>query len=86
MFLTVWRARGSRRGGIALGHLVPLGNVDRCAPVGKLRYNRLVQHANKNFVIAFPIGDIILGTFYHPAPDEVPPTGVDIAAVDRPRL
>jgi sterol desaturase/sphingolipid hydroxylase (fatty acid hydroxylase superfamily) len=45
--------------------------------VHRIHHSRLPQHADTNFVIAFPIWDILFGTYHHPAPDEFPPTGVE---------
>lgn len=35
------------------------------------------QHHDTNFASLFPIWDVIFGTYYHPKPDEYPPTGID---------
>lgn len=43
----------------------------------RIHHSYLLQHWDKNFVAFFPIWDILFGTYYHPAPDEFPPTGVE---------
>lgn len=35
------------------------------------------RHFDKNFAAYFPVWDVLFGTYYHPAPDEYPATGVD---------
>ena len=43
----------------------------------RIHHSYLPQHRDKNFVAIFPIWDILFGTYYHPAPDEFPLTGVE---------
>jgi len=43
----------------------------------RIHHSYLPQHLDKNFVAFFPIWDILFGTYYHPARDEFPPTGVE---------
>jgi len=43
----------------------------------RIHHSRLPEHVNRNFAGAFPILDVLFGTYYHPARDEFPPTGVD---------
>jgi len=43
----------------------------------RIHHSYLPQHHDKNFVAFFPIWDILFGTYYHPARDEFPPTGVE---------
>jgi len=51
----------------------------------RIHHSYLPQHRDKNFVGFFPVWDILFGTYYHPAKDEFPLTGVedekDIASV-----
>jgi len=42
----------------------------------RIHHSYLPQHLDKNFVAFFPIWDIVFGTYYHPARNEFPPTGV----------
>jgi sterol desaturase/sphingolipid hydroxylase (fatty acid hydroxylase superfamily) len=42
----------------------------------RIHHSYLPQHLDKNFVAFFPIWDILFGTYYHPARDEFPLTGV----------
>jgi sterol desaturase/sphingolipid hydroxylase (fatty acid hydroxylase superfamily) len=49
-----------------------------CGPqVHRIHHSRLLQHQDKNFAAAFPLWDVLFGTYYAPARDEFPPTGVD---------
>ena len=43
----------------------------------RIHHSYLPQHRDKNFVGFFPIWDILFGTYYHPAKDEFPLTGVE---------
>lgn len=43
----------------------------------RIHHSYLPQHLDKNFVAFFPIWDILFGTYYHPARDEFPLTGVE---------
>lgn len=45
--------------------------------VHRIHHSRLLQHRDRNFAALFPIWDYLFGTYYHPAPDEFPPTGVE---------
>jgi sterol desaturase/sphingolipid hydroxylase (fatty acid hydroxylase superfamily) len=42
----------------------------------RIHHSRLLEHFDRNFAAFFPIWDVIFGTYYHPRPDEFPPTGV----------
>jgi sterol desaturase/sphingolipid hydroxylase (fatty acid hydroxylase superfamily) len=44
--------------------------------VHRIHHSRLPEHFDRNFAAFFPIWDVIFGTYYHPHPDEFPPTGV----------
>lgn len=44
--------------------------------VHRIHHSLLPQHQDKNFAAIFPMWDILFGTYYHPARDEFPPTGV----------
>lgn len=43
----------------------------------RIHHSRLAQHHNRNYAAFFPIWDVLFGTYYHPARDEYPMTGVD---------
>lgn len=43
----------------------------------RIHHSYLPQHRDKNFVAFFPVWDILFGTYYHPARDEFPLTGVE---------
>jgi len=48
-----------------------------CGPqLHRIHHSRLPQHRDKNFCSRFPLWDILFGTYYAPASDEYPPTGV----------
>jgi sterol desaturase/sphingolipid hydroxylase (fatty acid hydroxylase superfamily) len=42
----------------------------------RIHHSSLPQHQDKNIAQFFPVIDILFGTYYHPAPDEFPPTGL----------
>lgn len=42
----------------------------------RIHHSRLPHHHNKNFAAYFPIWDVIFGTYYQPAREEFPPTGI----------
>jgi sterol desaturase/sphingolipid hydroxylase (fatty acid hydroxylase superfamily) len=42
----------------------------------RIHHSCLPEHRDKNFAAYFPIWDLMFGTYYHPARDEFPPTGV----------
>jgi len=44
--------------------------------IHRIHHSRLTEHLDKNFAGYFPILDVAFGTYYHPGPDEYPPTGV----------
>lgn len=43
----------------------------------RIHHSRLPQHRDKNLCLYLPIWDVLFGTYYAPARDEYPPTGVD---------
>lgn len=42
----------------------------------RIHHSRLPEHANVNYSSFFPLFDILFGTYYAPASDEFPPTGL----------
>lgn len=44
--------------------------------IHRIHHSSQKQHFDKNYAALFPIYDLIFGTYYHPASDEYPPTGV----------
>jgi sterol desaturase/sphingolipid hydroxylase (fatty acid hydroxylase superfamily) len=44
--------------------------------VHRIHHSILAQHFDKNYAAFFPLYDVLFRTYYHPAPDEYPPTGV----------
>ena len=67
---------------VILGHMNVRLQVGRaslffCSPqVHRIHHSRLPHHFDKNFAFVFPIWDVLFGTYYAPAKDEFPPTGV----------
>lgn len=65
-----------------LGHMnVRLGagwfNRFYCSPqVHRIHHSCLAEHFDRNYAFFFPAWDMIFGTYFHPRPDEYPPTGV----------
>jgi sterol desaturase/sphingolipid hydroxylase (fatty acid hydroxylase superfamily) len=54
-----------------------IASVLWCGPqVHRIHHSLLPQHIDKNFATWFPLWDVLFGTYYHPARDEFPPTGV----------
>jgi sterol desaturase/sphingolipid hydroxylase (fatty acid hydroxylase superfamily) len=49
--------------------------------VHRIHHSIEPEHHNKNFAGAFPIYDILFGTYWRPAPDEFPATGVQGAHI-----
>lgn len=47
----------------------------------RIHHSSLPQHFDKNFAGYFPIWDVIFGTYFEPAKDEYPPTGVPGSSV-----
>jgi sterol desaturase/sphingolipid hydroxylase (fatty acid hydroxylase superfamily) len=43
----------------------------------RIHHSRLEKHYDKNLTASFPIWDILFGTYYEPAKDEYPLTGVE---------
>jgi sterol desaturase/sphingolipid hydroxylase (fatty acid hydroxylase superfamily) len=59
---------------------IHLGNASvlfLCPQVHRIHHSRLLEHRDRNFSGSFPIWDLLFGTYYPPARDEFPPTGVD---------
>ena len=45
----------------------------------RIHHSKLPQHLDKNFATLFPVLDVVFGTFYWPARDEYPETGLAVA-------
>ena len=43
----------------------------------RVHHSRLPQHRDRNYAVFFPVIDRLFGTWYEPARDEYPPTGLD---------
>jgi sterol desaturase/sphingolipid hydroxylase (fatty acid hydroxylase superfamily) len=49
-----------------------------CSPqLHRIHHSSLPQHHDRNFAAYFPLWDVIFGTYYAPAKNEYPPTGID---------
>lgn len=72
--ITVWTCfiHANLRLGLGL-----LGAIIAGPQVHRIHHSRLPQHHNRNYAALFPIYDVIFRTYYHPAHDEYPPTGVE---------
>lgn len=44
--------------------------------VHRIHHSNLPRHFDKNYAAFFPLYDVVFRTYYHPAPNEYPPTGV----------
>ena len=71
--LTAWT--GFVHANLRLG-LGPAGRVMAGPQFHRLHHSTLPQHFDRNYAAMFPIYDLIFGTYYHPARNEYPPTGV----------
>jgi len=58
---------------ISLGWLTP---VFVGPQYHRIHHSRLPEHTNVNYASFFPLCDILFGTFYRPAANEFPPTGL----------
>jgi sterol desaturase/sphingolipid hydroxylase (fatty acid hydroxylase superfamily) len=72
--LTAWTGFIHSNLRIGLGRF---GAVFGGPQVHRIHHSRLARHHDRNFAAMFPIFDVIFGTYYHPARDEYPPTGVE---------
>jgi sterol desaturase/sphingolipid hydroxylase (fatty acid hydroxylase superfamily) len=67
---------------LTLGHMnvrlqVGKASLFYCSPqVHRIHHSRLPHHFDKNFAFILPLWDVLFGTYYAPARDEFPPTGV----------
>ena len=68
---------------LTLGHMnvrfqVGWASLFFCSPqIHRIHHSRLPQHRDRNFAFILPLWDVLFGTYYAPAHDEFPPTGVD---------
>ncbi|MEP4196037.1 MAG: sterol desaturase family protein [Aliishimia sp.] len=63
-------------------HLGGMSRVLVGPQLHRIHHSQLSQHRDKNLAQVFPIFDIVFGTYYHPAPNEYPPTGTHTLASD----
>lgn len=71
--ITVWLLFVHANWRLHLGKLSPiLGGPQN----HRIHHSALPKHQNKNFAVYFPFIDKLFGTYYAPAPDEFPPTGL----------
>lgn len=67
---------------LTIGHMnvkwqVGKASVLFCSPqLHRIHHSSVPQHFDKNFAVVFPVWDALFGTYYPPARDEFPPTGV----------
>ena len=67
---------------LTLGHMnvrlqVGKASLFYCSPqVHRIHHSCLPQHFDRNFAFILPLWDVLFGTYYAPAWDEFPPTGV----------
>jgi sterol desaturase/sphingolipid hydroxylase (fatty acid hydroxylase superfamily) len=68
---------------LGIGHMNVRFQVGRaslfyCSPqMHRIHHSRLPQHQDRNFAFVLPLWDVLFGTYYAPARDEFPPTGVE---------
>ncbi len=67
---------------LTIGHMnvrwqVGKASVFFCSPqLHRIHHSCLPRHFDRNFAVVFPVWDLLFGTYYPPARDEFPPTGV----------
>ncbi len=67
---------------LTVGHMnvrlqVGKGSMLFCSPqLHRIHHSSVPKHFDKNFAVVFPFWDVLFGTYYSPARNEVPPTGV----------
>lgn len=67
---------------LTLGHMNVRLQVGRagwffCSPqIHRIHHSCMLKHFDRNFAVVFPLWDVLFGTYYRPARDEFPPTGV----------
>jgi len=67
---------------LTLGHMNVRLQVGKASPlfcspqIHRIHHSCLPQHFDKNFSVVFPLWDVLFGTYYSPARNEFPPTGV----------
>lgn len=71
--LTAWGAFIHANLRLPLGPISPLVAGPQ---VHRIHHSLMPQHHDRNFAAFFPIWDVVFGTYFHPATDEFPPTGV----------
>jgi sterol desaturase/sphingolipid hydroxylase (fatty acid hydroxylase superfamily) len=73
VILTAWEFFTHANLRLNLGFLTPLV----CGPqLHRIHHSRLPEHQNKNFAQYYPFIDILFGTYYRPAQNEFPETGL----------
>jgi sterol desaturase/sphingolipid hydroxylase (fatty acid hydroxylase superfamily) len=67
---------------LTIGHMNVRLQVGRasilfCSPqLHRIHHSSVPRHFDKNFAVVFPFWDVLFGTYYSPARNEFPPTGV----------
>lgn len=73
VFYTLWLLFAHANLRIDMGFLTPIV----CGPqLHRIHHSNLTEHHNKNFAQFFPCIDILFGTYYRPARNEFPTTGI----------
>ena len=58
-------------------HLGPLARVIAGPQLHRIHHSRLPEHFDRNYAAFLPVYDQLFGTYFHPRPDEFPPSGVE---------
>ena len=67
---------------LTIGHMnvrwqVGAASVLFCSPqLHRIHHSSEPRHFDRNYAVVFPLWDVLFGTYYAPARDEFPPTGV----------
>jgi len=71
--LTAWTAFIHANLRLGLGRM---SRVIAGPQVHRIHHSNLPRHFDQNYAALFPFYDVIFRTYYHPAADEYPPTGI----------
>lgn len=73
LMFTLWGFVNHANLRVSFGPLTPIVSGPQWH---RIHHSILPEHQGRNFAVLFPVIDIIFGTYYRPARDEYPPTGV----------
>ena len=74
LMFTLWGFVNHANLRLSLGPLTPLIAGPQWH---RIHHSVLPEHRDRNFAVLFPVIDMLFGTYYRPARDEYPPTGIE---------